>query len=725
MARRLGTAPLYQYFNQQPTNDWLQTVTERLGLYTSSASPSIAEVPTNQWMLHRDTSSGDLALYVNDNGVLIKATLTPGGGGGDVTGPAIAVDNHVVFFDGASGKIIKDSGLTLAGTNTGDQTITLTGDVTGSGTGPFATTIAQDAVTYDKMQDVSAPSLLLGRGSVGAGDVQEITLGTNLTMTGTTLDATGGSGSGDVVGPASATNNAIALFDGVTGKLIKDGVTTLSGLQPVNANLTALAAYNTNGILTQTAANTFVGRTITGTAAEITVTNGDGVAGNPVISLPAAITMTGKVVTGGFHNSIQQLGILNQHVAGFDMRFEYSSASATANRSLTVDLNNATRGLNMSGNLTVSALADVSGTNTGDETLSSIGSKLDGAAAKNPPVDADVTIILDSAAANAPKKLSWLNIKATLKTYFDTLYQVLDADLTSWAAVTRAAGFDTMVATPTSANVRGWVTDESGTGALLFQSGDLGTPTAGVMTNVTGTAAGLTAGVASTVAIANEATDTTCFPLFGTAASGNLQPKTNANLSFNSNTGVLTSASSVLTTTDINGGTVDGAVIGATSAAAGTFTTLTATGQVVISGAGAGQIVFPATKNASANANTLDDYQEGSFTGTGTGFTTSPTCTINYTIVGNMVTMDITGAGISATSNATTFTITGMPAECFPTNTKAILLRTKNNGAAHIVSVATIANTGVITLFNGPDGAAFTNSGTKACPAASFCYTLT
>lgn len=33
----------------------------------------------------------------------------------------------------------------------------------------------------------------------------------------------GGGGSGDVVGPSSAANNGVALFDGITGKLIKDG----------------------------------------------------------------------------------------------------------------------------------------------------------------------------------------------------------------------------------------------------------------------------------------------------------------------------------------------------------------------------------------------------------------------------------------------------------------------------------------------------------------------
>lgn len=64
---------------------------------------------------------------------------------------------------------------TSSGTNTGDQTITLTGNVTGSGTGSFAATIANDAVTYAKMQNVSATDRILGRATAGAGDVEEIT----------------------------------------------------------------------------------------------------------------------------------------------------------------------------------------------------------------------------------------------------------------------------------------------------------------------------------------------------------------------------------------------------------------------------------------------------------------------------------------------------------------------------------------------------------------------
>jgi hypothetical protein len=72
--------------------------------------------------------------------------------------------------------------------------------------------------------------------------------------------------------------------------------------QAASATLTAFAAYNTNGLMVQTAANTFTGRTLAGTSAEITVTNGDGVSGAPTFSLPTALTFTGKTVTGGTFN---------------------------------------------------------------------------------------------------------------------------------------------------------------------------------------------------------------------------------------------------------------------------------------------------------------------------------------------------------------------------------------------------------------------------------------
>jgi hypothetical protein len=62
------------------------------------------------------------------------------------------------------------------------------------------------------------------------------------------------------------------------------------------------------------------------------------------------------------------------------------------------------------------------------------------ATGKTTPVDADELPLVDSAASNVLKKLTWANLKATAKTYFDTLYQPLNSTLTSWASKTVPSG---------------------------------------------------------------------------------------------------------------------------------------------------------------------------------------------------------------------------------------------------------------------------------------------
>jgi hypothetical protein len=135
----------------------------------------------------------------------------------------------------------------------------LSGDVTTSG--GTAATIAANAVTYGKIQAVSATSKLLGSSSTTT-PVQEITLGTNLAMSGTTLNATAG-GSGTVTTTGSPATGNLTKFSGATsitnGDLSGD-VTTSGALATTIANnsvtLGKMATMATDSILGRATSST-------------------------------------------------------------------------------------------------------------------------------------------------------------------------------------------------------------------------------------------------------------------------------------------------------------------------------------------------------------------------------------------------------------------------------------------------------------------------------------
>ncbi len=176
-----------------------------------------------------------LDTMIGDTGTGGTKGLVPAPGSGDAAaGKFLKADGTFAVPSGTGTGTVTTTGSPASGNLTkfsGSTSITnadLTGDVTTSGT--VAATIANSAVTLAKIANASANSKLLGSGAAGSGaPYAELTLGTNLTMSGTTLNASAGSG-GDVVGPSSAVDVRIAVFDGTTGKLIKDGGETIASV---------------------------------------------------------------------------------------------------------------------------------------------------------------------------------------------------------------------------------------------------------------------------------------------------------------------------------------------------------------------------------------------------------------------------------------------------------------------------------------------------------------
>lgn len=157
-----------------------------LEIYGSTASGVDLQISSTS-----DVSKGTI-LLISDvrlfTGYNLSGTngLTITGGQGASNNLLFATTSHVTkglykFSELTSNGFVKTSssdGRLSIDTNTyltGNQTVTLSGDVAGSGATAITTTIANDAVTYAKIQNVSNTDKLLGRVSASAGDIEEVT----------------------------------------------------------------------------------------------------------------------------------------------------------------------------------------------------------------------------------------------------------------------------------------------------------------------------------------------------------------------------------------------------------------------------------------------------------------------------------------------------------------------------------------------------------------------
>ena len=157
------------------------------------------------------TNTGDQVadgVTITGTGTVSDPFVSNATGTGDVIGPSSAVDERLARFNGITGKLIEDSGYTVDS---------------------FAAALGTDDnyVTDTEKNNLHAPSSdnQVGDGVtiIGAGTAED------------PFVATGGTG--DVVGPSSAVHGNIAIFSGITGKLIEDSGVDTSDFEPADATI--------------------------------------------------------------------------------------------------------------------------------------------------------------------------------------------------------------------------------------------------------------------------------------------------------------------------------------------------------------------------------------------------------------------------------------------------------------------------------------------------------
>jgi hypothetical protein len=367
----------------------------------TSTKPTSGMYQTCAYVLRQHSSSGTLLCEFSEPNPIASTTQS----GYVQLNDTLTSTSTVQALTAAQGKVLNDRLDTVEnGTVQEGDSVTLTGDVSGtatfdvSGNISIATTVADDSHTH-------TISTLTGLQTALDTKVDENLAIVAGTATKITYDAKGLVTTGDTLAAADIpvldaskiTTGTLPVLRGGTG------ATTSTGTGSVVLSTSPTLVTPSIGVATGTSFNA-----ITGLASVAPLADGVAAVGTNTEAARQDHVHPSDTSKANLDTSVQKDS--NTGAA-------YIPSGTTAQRPV------APASGYMRFNTTLSSAEVWNGTTWG--AITDVANAINSAMTKTTPADADEFAIADSAATFGLKKLTWANTKATLKTYFDTIYATL------------------------------------------------------------------------------------------------------------------------------------------------------------------------------------------------------------------------------------------------------------------------------------------------------------